>query len=671
MIDFGPEICHDLEAAEQREWLVTNGVGGFACGTIAGTLTRRYHGLLVAALKPPLGRTLLVTKIDDIAEYGGQSYELGTNRWRDGAVAPRGHQLIQRFRLEGTTPVWTFACGDALLEKSVIMVQGENTTRVRYQLIRGAQPLQLILKVLVNYRDFHSVTRAGDWRMDVQPCEHGVRVIAYPGALPIYLLSAEARAEPAHIWYRNFDLAVERERGLEDWEDHLLAAIFTAELSVGDSIVLSVGPTVHSPVEISNFKVEISGPAQVSVLPPAWSDAPGRPTRASALPAAPDWVRQLVLSAHQFIVKRTLPENPEAHTVIAGYPWFGNWGRDTMIALPGLALACGRAEIAREILTAFGHYVSDGMIPNFFPEGGSQPEYNTVDAALWFIEAARHYYATTKDLGTIETLFPALNEIIRGYVRGTRFQIHLDRTDGLIYAGEQGVALTWMDARVNGMPVTPRTGKPVEVNALWFNALLAMARFARLLKKSSVYFESMAKRAHEGFQRFWNSDLDYCFDVLDAPGSNDPSLRPNQIFAVSLAGGLLPHPQMRAVVDICEKHLLTPRGLRTLGPHDARYRGRYTGAPDQRDAAYHQGTVWAWLLGPFVLAHFRVYGDRARARAFLEPMEHAMMESGLGTLGEIYDGDPPFRARGCIAQAWSVAEVLRVWSAEPALERRD
>jgi len=667
MIDLGPEICRDLTAAERREWLLTNGIGGFASGTVAGTLTRRYHGLLVAALRPPLARTLLVTKIDELAEFEGRVFALGANRWRGGAIEPRGYEFIERFRLEGTTPVWAFAIPsvDALLEKRIWMEHGANTTYVSYQMVRANQRLRLTLKVLVNYRDFHAVTRAGDWRMDVQRVEHGVRVLAFPGAVPFYLLSPQADAEPStgrygaeptHIWYRNYDLPVERSRGLEDYEDHLLAANFTAEIGTGESVllVLSTDSAVHldAPAALERLR------ARQRQLTEQWRSR--NPTLAEK---APDWVRQLVLAADQFIVARPIAENPHPHTVIAGYPWFGDWGRDTMIALPGLTLATGRVDIAREILRTFAKFASEGMLPNFFPEAGSIPEYNSVDAGLWFFEAVRQYYAATRDTQMLRELYPVLAEIIAWYVRGTRFHIHVDRADGLLHAGETGVALTWMDARVNGQPVTPRIGKPVEVNALWFNALLAMARFARSLKKSPAYYQNMASRAHDTFQRFWNDEVQYCFDVLDGPEGSDSALRPNQIFAVSLGDGLLPPDRMRAVVDACECQLHVLYGLRSLAPDHPQYRGRYAGPPQERDAAYHQGTLWPWLLGPFVLAHLRVYRDPARARAFLEPMAQTMMEAGLGTVGEIFEGDPPFAARGCIAQAWSVAEILRAWTA--------
>jgi len=662
-VDFGREICGSLEAAEQREWLVTNGLGGFASGSVAGLLTRRYHGLLVAALKPPLGRTLLVAKFDETAHYNGQAYPLATNRWLGGALDPQGYKLMERFRLEGTTPVWTFACGDARLEKRIWMQPGANTTYVRYELVRASGPVDLALKALVNYRGYHGNTHAGDWRLHIGRVEHGLRVTAFDGATPFYLLSTpaapgqvSAAAEPTHVWYRNFDLAVERYRGLDDHEDHLFAGGFRARLAPGESVTLVL--SAESSVTLDTRAAWEVRTVQEQALLERWAAA-----HPEAAAGAPPWIRQLVLAANQFLVARPCREDPEARSVIAGYHWFWDWSRDAMIALPGLTLATGRAEVARKILSVFARFVDRGMLPNDFPEAGETLSYNAVDAALWYFEAVRQYYAATRDTELLSKLFPVLADIVDWQVRGTRYNIHVDPTDGLLYAGEPGVQLTWMDAKVGDRVVTPRIGKPVEVNALWLNALATMAQFARELGKPSGEYAKLAERARERFQRFWNAAAGYCFDVIDGPDGNDASLRPNQIFAVSLPESPLTPEQQRAVVDICAQHLLTPHGLRSLAPSDPGYCGHYGGPPAQRDAAYHQGTVWGWLLGPFVLAHLRVHGDPTQAAAFLEGISYEEQAYGLGTLGEVFDGDPPFTPRGCIAQAWTVAEVLRAWLA--------
>jgi predicted glycogen debranching enzyme len=378
-------------------------------------------------------------------------------------------------------------------------------------------------------------------------------------------------------------------------------------------------------------------------------------------------VRQLILAADQFVVRRDVagtPEDSDGKSIIAGYHWFGDWGRDTMIALPGLTLATGRADIAKQILLSFARYINGGMLPNTFPDAGGRPEYNTVDAALWFFEAVRQYFAATQDTETLGGLFPVMAQMIDAHVAGTRYQIHVDQADGLLYAGEPGVQLTWMDAKVGDWVVTPRIGKPVEINALWFNALETMASLAPTAKQSAEPFAKLAARAKQSFAKFWNSSAGFCYDVIDAPGiGNDAALRPNQIFAVSLPQSPLPAEQQRAVVDICARRLVTSYGLRSLAQNELGYHEHYGGGVRERDRAYHQGTVWGWLLGPFVLAHLRVYNDRAAAMSFLEPLGKQIHSHGLGTLSEIFDGDAPFTPRGCIAQAWTVAEVLRAWRA--------
>ncbi len=656
-LEFGRETCGSLEIAEQREWLVTNGIGGFASGTVSGNLTRRYHGLLVAALHPPVGRTQLVAKLDETAHYAGIEYALATNRWLSGAVEPKGYVNIESFRLEGTTPIWQFALGDALVEKRIWMHQSENTTYVQYTLLRGGQPLGLELKALVNYRDFHSSTHAGDWQMKVEAIEEGVQINAFDGGTPFYLLSAGAEFETRHEWHRDCFLPLAKYRGLDDHEDHLLAAVFSTELALNQSVTLVL--TTNTEAQLDGSRAWEEHAEHEKKLFAKWTSHD-----AQAASSAPDWVQPLILAADQFIVRRSLPEEPDGRSIIAGYHWFGDWGRDTMIALPGLTLTTGRTDIARKILLAFARYVDGGMLPNDFPDAGGRPEYNTVDAALWYYEAVRQYFAVTQDRATLVSLFPVLEEMINAHLKGTRYQIHVDQADGLLYAGEPGVQLTWMDAKVGDWVVTPRIGKPVEINALWYNALETMAALAPAAGRSGEPFAKMAAMVKRSFGKFWNSGSGCCFDVIDAPGiGNDATLRPNQIFAVSLPESPLTPEQQRAVVDVCARRLVTSHGLRSLAQEEPGYQGHYGGAPRERDGAYHQGTVWGWLMGPFVLAHLRVYGDHKAAASFLEPLGKQITSHGLGTLSEIFDGDAPFTPRGCIAQAWTVGEVLRAWRA--------
>jgi len=568
-------------------------------------------------------------------------------------VEPAVYRHIERFRLEGTTPVWSFACADALLEKRVWMQPGANITTIRYDLRRASAPLALSIKALVNYRDYHALTRAGDWRMDIQPVAHGLRVIAFEGAMPFCLLSTGADARPQHQWYRDYFLSQEAYRGLDTLDDALYAGESTALLQPGEALTL-VASTEPAP--------NLDGDAAYTLR----QDHEQGLLRAAGQADAPPWIRQLVLAADQFIVRRPTPDDPDGRSVIAGYPWFGDWGRDTMISLPGLTLTTGRPEVAASVLRTFARYVDRGMLPNRFPDAGETPEYNTVDATFWYFEAIRAYYEATGDDGLLRDLYPVLQDIIEWHRHGTRYSIHVDPADGLLYAGEPGVQLTWMDATVGDWVVTPRIGKPVEINALWYNALRSMADFARRLGQPAEEYDALAEHARTGFARFWNSAAGYCYDVLDGPQGNDPALRPNQLLAVSLPHSPLTHEQQVAVVEVCARELLTSHGLRSLAPGDPAFIGHYGGDGRQRDGAYHQGTVWGWLIGPFVTAHLRVYRDPAAARAFLAPFAHHLADHGLGSVSEIFDGDPPFTPRGCIAQAWSVAEVLRAWQATTA-----
>jgi predicted glycogen debranching enzyme len=657
VVDFGREICCDLASAESREWLVTNGIGGYAFGTISGHPTRSYHGLLVAALQPPLGRTVLLSKLDETARYGMQHFELATNRWVSGTTTPEGFHNMERFRLEGNIPVWTFALADAQLEKRVFMQPGANTTFVLYRLVRATVPVELSIKALVSYSEEHRTTTAGNLPMDVARIDRGLRVTAFNGAVPFYLLSASASARPAHEWYCNFDLASERARGLPDRTDLLFAGEFAATLAPGESLTI---------VASTSAETSLNGDAALAarhrethtLLERFFSGNMG------VAPTAPPAIQQLVLAADQFIAARPQEGAAEARTILAGYPWFGDWGRDTMVAIPGLCLATGRPWLARNILQTFARFVSEGMLPNNFPVTGKEPQYNTVDAALWYFEAVREYFNLTSDIGLLRELYPVLSEIVEAYVRGTRYNIHVDPDDGLISAGAPGVQLTWMDAKAGDLVITPRMGKPVEVNALWLNATTAMAQFGRAIGRTGNRYDELAARARAGFSRFWNPARQFCFDVIDGPGGagdKDASLRPNQILAVSLQETALTPAQQHSVVDVCARELLTSFGLRSLGPGEPGYHGRYAGKPEERDSAYHQGTVWGWLLGPFALAHLRVYQEADIAASFLEPMLNHVKAAGLGTASEIFDGDPPFTPQGCIAQAWTVGETLRAW----------
>ncbi|MEI2610693.1 MAG: amylo-alpha-1,6-glucosidase [Candidatus Promineifilaceae bacterium] len=647
-IDFGRQVVNDGAAAEKCEWLITNGIGGYASGTITGSLGRCYHGLLVAALQPPLGRTLLVSKLDETVRLGEQRFRLYSNRWSPEQVEPQGYFHLDRFHREGTTPVWTYSLADGLLEKRIWMQPGANTTYIRYDYVRGTRPLTMHLKAIVNYRDHHGRTREEDWEMDIRPVPDGLCCqVQGEENTPFYLLCRGAAATPRQVWYKDYYLPTENYRGLPDREDHLYAGLFQASLHPGQGLTMVVttdaaanrdGHTAYQ--ERHTYEATLLAPLPAPSLPLA----------------------NLHLAADQFIVRRATRDDAEGRTVIAGYHWFSDWGRDTMIALPGLTLATGRPDVARSILRTFARFVAQGMIPNRFPDVGEIPEYNTVDATLWYVEALRAYHAATGDDDLLRELFPIVQDIITWHQKGTRYQIHQDMTDGLLYAGTPGVQLTWMDAKVDDWVVTPRIGKPVEINALWYNALRVMAAFATHLYQPADLYTQMADQVQASFARFWYDEGCYCYDVVEGAHGDDASLRPNQLLAVSLPHSPLSPGKQKQVVAACGRELLTPHGLRSLAPGHPDYQGTYGGDRYQRDGAYHQGTVWGWLIGPFVSAHYRVYGDAPLARSFLEPLLRHLNAHGVGSISEIFDGDPPFTPRGCIAQAWSVAEVLRCWT---------
>ena len=673
-LQFGREVCSNLEIAESREWLVTNGIGGYASGTIAGVLTRRYHGLLVGALKPPVARTLLLTKLDETIQYNGRFYDLFTNRWADGTVEPQGYLNIESFHLEGTTPVWNFAFADGLLEKCIWMQQGANTTYIRYSYKRGSKPLTLSLKALVNHRDYHGKTEGRSLFSINRLRKQGLEIKAFPEAANLYLFATQEDQtsnfswEINNTWYRDFALAVEKYRGLDEVEDHLHAATVKITLQPGDSITF-VASTESNPQLDSKVSLQEKNNRE-SKLINLWYFSNFLSTKPHT--RQPNhWIEQLVLAADQFIVDRPLTDNPEGKTIIAGYPWFTDWGRDTMIALPGLTISTGRYEIAKTILRTFAKYLDRGMLPNVFPDAGLTPEYNTVDATLWYFEAILTYYAATKDREFLAELFPLLAEIIDWHIKGTRYNIRMD-DDGLLYAGEAGVQLTWMDAKVGNWVVTPRIGKPVEVNALWYNALVCMVSFAQILGESGTKYQELSAKTRSHFDRFWYESGGYCYDVIDTPEGNDTSFRPNQIFAVSLPSINLsedwdkcPSPlhktQQKMIVDKVGQKLLTSYGLRSLDSDNPDYVGIYGGNQLKRDGSYHQGTTWGWLIGHFIQAHLRIYNNPELAHSFLSPMANHLQDGCIGSISEIFDGDVPFTPRGCFAQAWSVAEVLRGW----------
>lgn len=679
MITIPRDVCVDLNRALSKEWLVANGIGGFASSSITGANTRRYHALLVAALKPPVERTVLLSKIDEEAEIDARTYYLSTNEYPDGKINPGGFVHIEEFRLYDNIPTTVFRLGDNVLHKTVWMEHGHNTTYIRYTYVEGALECCLLLNPLCNYRDYHDMTNGYfDWNFEVEPLPGGCKIIAREGALP-YWLTTEPAAQftPTGVWYWNFVYRQEIERGFDQREDLYVPGVIRAVLQPGESVTVIAGaepPEATRPLvsdALERERLRQTGLLKAARIPAsAQQEAAANP---GAKPAA--FNAQLAQAANTFFVMRNLAgagRTRRAPTVIAGYPWFTDWGRDAMISLPGLAVPTGQTREANQVLKAFALFIRDGLLPNNFPDVGFAPQYNTADATLWMLHTVQTLAQASGNLATARALYPQLSDIIAWHVRGTRFGIGMDPQDGLLRAGEAGYQLTWMDAKVGDWVVTPRMGKPVEINALWYNALRVMEKLSMTLggtakpgKQEPPDFRELAEQARNSFEkRFWYSEGGYLFDVVDGPEGDDPSLRPNQVLAISLNNDLLGLEQSRSVLATVRSSLLTPYGLRTLSPDDPRYKGRCTGERRERDAAYHNGTVWPWLLGPYFDAVRRIEGSAAARAEFkataLPAMRKHLADAGLGTISEIFDGDPPHEPRGCISQAWSVAEVLRI-----------
>lgn len=673
-IRFGRAICGDLDQAERREWWLSNGLGAYAAGTIAGTLTRRYHGLLIAPIKPPLGRWLVFTKADATLLDDAREIPLFANRWSGGACVPAGYIHLESFHLHGRMPVWRYALDEHIIEQRIWLEPGANTVYIAYRLeTTAANPnLRLRVDLLVNARDHHRNMMPGGFTPQVERVGEQLQIL-YRDRFTLRFQANGGHLQTTWDWIENFDLPRERECGLPDRDAHLGIGQALLILHPGRWVGLtaSLHDDASADLDAALQRFFDRERALLNRLSPPSSPAPlsqgERDVRRVSGP--PDWIDQLTLAADSFLFARPLPDLPDGESVIAGYPWFGDWGRDTMIALPGLALATGRLDSARRILLTFARFVDRGMLPNVFPGAGETPDYNTVDAGLWYFEAWRAYLEASHDETALKQVFPILAEMIDWHVRGTHYRIGRDAVDGLIGAGEPGVQLTWMDAKVGDWVVTPRIGKPVEINALWYNALCIMADLAQHLGQPAQPYNELATQAQQGFQRFIRPDNQGLFDVLDGPNGNDASVRPNQIFAVSLPHSPLDMEAQRAVVQACGRELLTSYGLRSLARGDPDYHPQHLGGVWERDGSYHQGTVWGWLLGHYALAEYRMHSDAVAAQARLQPICDHLLDAGLGTVSEIFDGAPPHTPRGAPAQAWSVACVLEAWRRLEGLQR--
>jgi len=644
------KLLSDLNYASSLEWIEANGLGGYASGTVSGAHTRRYHGLLVAALSPPVDRTVLLSKLEETivrVEAKGDAekslrFELATNQY-PGVVHPEGYRYLKTFRKD-LFPVFHYEVGGVVLKKTIAAIHGENTTLILYEVVEAPASFTLELLPLYSARDFHTLSRANDSIGIQYLFGDGVfRTMNYEGGTEFFIGIPRAEFREARGWYYNFEYAVEKYRGLDFQEDLYSHGVFCLKLKKGSKVGIIV--STDNPEGRDPFKLFTAEKKRREKLLKAHGQN--------------EKTRSLLLAADQFIVKRG-----ERSTIIAGYHWFADWGRDTMISLPGLCLATGRHEDAKQIIRQFSECVSEGMLPNRFADHGGKVEYNTMDATLWFFHAIHQYYQHTMDIDFVTTLLPLLKEIIRWHYKGTRYHIKVDPIDELLQGGEEGVQLTWMDARVFDWVVTPRMGKPVEINALWHNALRVMELLTRLtgeMTEADDYAAKAGRVASSFNKKFWNEKDECLYDFIHDEIGND-DMRPNQIFALSLPFPLLPKAREKKVLDIVTAKLLTPRGLRTLSPSHPDYKSFYGGDVWQRDGGYHQGTVWSFLLGPYVDSLFRVKGEKARTEAFqvVNTFLDHLDEAGVGNISEIFDANPPHTPRGCIAQAWGVGEILRI-----------
>jgi predicted glycogen debranching enzyme len=655
-----------------REWLVTNGLGGYASGTVSGAVTRRYHGLLIAALPGPLGRIVMWSHVSEFLRFSDDDViSLGAEERAGGQLDLKSADYLTEFRLEDGLPVWTYHVRDVVVEKRVLLPHLQNTVHVSYQVISKGKPPRLELRPAFHFRNHEAPVDSdlgAPYKLTVVDGRY--EIAASRRKLPALRMQLHGRqaaftnapAKIPQVVYR-----IEQQRGYSYEGELWSPGFFRVDLTEQSTATL-IGST--EPWEIIN----VLGPQDVL--------AAERERRARLLHGATPKVREsfpaeLLFAADQFVITpagrfeeaaRAHAAGDEVRTVIAGYHWFTDWGRDTMISLEGLTLLTGRWLEAGYILRTFARYIRDGLIPNMFPEGAKEGVYHTADATLWFFHALGRYLQFTRDFNTLKLLLPSLIDIAEHHIRGTRFNIHVDPNDDLLVQGEEGYQLTWMDAKMGDWVVTPRRGKAVEINALWYNALCLLAHWLRESdnETSAERYQEFADNARASFNdRFWFADGGYLYDLVDCdgkPNTFDRSCRPNQLFAISLDHSVLNPERWKSVVDVAEKKLVTSVGLRTLSPDDPAYKPIYAGDLRSRDGAYHQGTVWAWLIGPFVDAWLKVHPhDRSAARKFLETFPVHLGDNGIGTISEVFDAREPHNAGGCIAQAWSIAEVLRAW----------
>ncbi len=658
----GKNDWSSFERGLEKEWLVTNGLGGFASGAVNGSNARRYHGLLFAAMKPPAERHLVLSKLDESITVDGEEHEIYSSK--SGVYVQRGYHYLENFSAD-PLPTYHYRVKDIFIEKKICMVQGENTAVIIYKIRGGKKAAEMSITPLVNFRNYHHCAKKENMKFSaemrekvllVQPFDLSLRISIecctggkVSGGEETSFVEGQFRPD-ADNWFIDMEYPIERQRGLDCFEDHYIPGTYKFLIQPEAEQIIAFKASVEDK-PCGKDPLEIMAEEEARLL-----------HLSDGCPYEDEFAKRLFRAADSYIVRR---DSTDSKTIIAGYPWFTDWGRDTMISLPGLTLTTRRFDIAKDILGTFSKYVKDGLVPNVFPDEGRNPAYNSVDASLWYFEAVWKYITSSGDYEYIKTnIYPVLKKIIQAYISGTSFGIFMDR-DSLISAGGPKFQITWMDAMSGENVFTPRNGKAVEVNSLWYNALKIMENLAAKYDEDSAQYSELAEKVRDSFGKtFWNEQKQCLYDVVGASRPDD-SVRPNQVIALSLTHTMLDREKEELVLETVWDKLYTAYGLRTLSPDSPNYKGIYSEGPYRRDEAYHQGTAWPWLVGHFITAHLKVneYSDKSRDTALklLEPFRSHLDDACIGQISEIFDGSDPMFPKGCYAQAWSVAEVLRAY----------
>lgn len=645
MIRFGKYNLKDFSAATSKEYLITNGLGGYCNGSICGANIRKYGALLVACLNPPVDRRLLFSKLEETLYIGEKEYKLYSNEYQDGST-DQGYLYEQSFEYD-YFPIQNFEVNGVFVTKKITMAYGKNTTVVNYKVTSNNETVTLKLDTLVNNRDHHGNTKKGDFSCRQELIKNGVKITFDINDIELYIKSGKAVYTEGSDWVEDTFYSDEYERGLDNFDSHYKSGSFEVKVSPRETVEFSIIGSTENVEELdgeSYFLMEMQRKDKLL----------------EKLKVKDNLTKVLALACDQFIVKR---KSTDTATVIAGYPWFTDWGRDTMIALPGLTLSTGRYEEAREMLVTFAKYEKQGLIPNMFPDTGVEPMYNTIDASLWYFIAVHKYLEYTGDYDFIQKrIFPTLTSMMENHIKGTMHEIGMDKKDCLLRGGNKDIQLTWMDVKIKDWTVTPRQGKAVEINALWYNALCIYKNLCKKFGLESSFYGELAGKAKESFlKEFWNEKTNYFYDYIDGEEYNE-QIRPNGIIAISLPYSIVEKDMARKAIETAFEKLYATYGLRSLAYDDKEYIGIFKGGIVERDSAYHQGTVWSWLIGPFITAISKCYEDKELCRRLVEPFLDHLADRCVGNISENFDGNSPFNPRACFAQAWGAAELLRAYT---------